>query len=50
MVARAAEENELLGVFDRQQPQQHFVDERENGRVRANSERNRPERDDGEDG
>ncbi len=45
MIAWAAEEDELFGIPDRQAPQQHFVDEREDGGIRADPQRDRQERD-----
>jgi hypothetical protein len=45
VVPCAVEEDELFGVFHRKAPQEHFVDEREDGGVGADTEGDRHERD-----
>ena len=45
VVPRAVEEDELLGVFHREAPQEHLVDEREDGGIGADAEGDRHERD-----
>ena len=49
MIACAVEEDELLGILHRQHAQQDFVHEREDGRVRADAEGDRHDRDEGEE-
>ena len=41
--------HQLFGVRHRQRPQQHLVEQRENRRIRANSERQRQDRDQGDE-
>jgi hypothetical protein len=50
VVARAGEQDELPGIFDRQPAQQHLVDECEDRRVRADAKRDGQERYTGEEG
>jgi hypothetical protein len=46
--ARAVEDDELLRILHRQQPEQELIGERENRRVRADAERERQDDDEGE--
>ena len=48
--ARRREIDEALGLGDRQRPKQHLVEQREDGRVRADAECEREHRDDRDEG
>jgi hypothetical protein len=50
MIPRAVEQHELLGILDRQRPQQHFVDQRENGGIGADPQGDGQQRDEREQG
>jgi hypothetical protein len=49
VVALLVQHDELIGVPDRELPQQHLVDQRENGRVGANAQGQRQDRDEREE-